>query len=830
MWTRAAQGKPATGVSSRRGLLITRTVLLSLVALLIASAIYTSMLIIERQTALRQVSRYNVSWTVSQAAMEVTRLQAAVGAFAIHPGARERAAVRLWMDIVASRIPLLEAGEVGDFIRGQPDRQATVEEFKAAAAAADALLPAIDQPGTAYRLVSLLSRLNPKLGQLASAAHAAGAHRTTRDIQELGRLHWMFSCVLIGLIACSFVLIGVLFWNNGLLLRAHNDVQSLVGDLREKTAALASAHQQVKQAMEEVQLQNLILKERDRDLQTQYTRFDAALNNMSQGLCMVDAQQRLIVCNRRFLELFGLSTALARPGVPVVDLFRAISSSSASGANSAAARGWQEQRVLAQELRSGTFVVEGSDGRALAVSHRLMEHSGWVATYEDVTEQRTAEARIRFMAHHDALTGLPNRALFRDRMDEALRRRNPGGGGLALLCLDLDNFKTVNDTLGHPVGDALLEAAGQRLQNCVRGEDIVARLGGDEFAIVQVAPGQPEQAEALARRIIEQMNAPYDVSGRRVVSSVSIGIALADSSEASADLLLKNADMALYRAKAAGRGTYCFFEPEMDAEVQARLSIESDLRDALEHHQFEVYYQPLFNLTCNRVSGLEALLRWRHPERGLIPPSQFIPIAEELGVITQIGDWILQQACMDAASWPEKLKVAVNLSPIQFRYPGLVQSVAEALRRSGLEPGRLELEVTESALLQDNAGTLAVLHELRGLGLRIALDDFGTGYSSLSYLRSFPFDKIKIDRSFVSEMGNRPDCQVIVRSIAELAANLGITTTAEGVESSDHLNLIREAGCTEGQGYHFGRPTPASEVGALLERLEPGTSFVSAAA
>jgi predicted signal transduction protein with EAL and GGDEF domain len=355
----------------------------------------------------------------------------------------------------------------------------------------------------------------------------------------------------------------------------------------------------------------------------------------------------------------------------------------------------------------------------------------------------------------------------------------------------------------------------------------VARLGGDEFAIVQTLSGAPREVEALAERVISRLKAPYELFGRCVVAGVSIGIATALESGTSSDLLLRNVDMALYRAKANGRGTYRFFEPEMDAEVQARLAIEADLQQALEQNQFEVFYQPFHNLETGRLSGFEALLRWRHPERGLIPPAQFVPLAEELGLISAIGAWVLRMACADAVTWPEGLKVAVNLSPVQFRTNDVVQAVSTALAESGLNPHRLELEITESALLQDNAGTVAMLHRLRALGTRIALDDFGTGYSSLSYLRSFPFDKIKVDRSFVREMNARPDCEVIVNSIAGLAANLGMTTTAEGVENDDQLDLVRKAGCTEGQGYHFGRPAPASE---LMARLAPvGASGLVAA-
>jgi diguanylate cyclase (GGDEF)-like protein len=564
--------------------------------------------------------------------------------------------------------------------------------------------------------------------------------------------------------------------------------------------------------MEEVQLQNLILKERDHGLHTQNARFDAALNNMSQGLCMVDAAQRLIVCNTRFLELFGLSPGVARPGVPAAKLFRATGSGGRYDARLSEGI-WLEQQALAAQRRTGTFFKEGEGGRAMAVAQRPMAGGGWVATYEDITERRRVESRVRFLAHHDALTRLPNRALFRDRIDMALKDVQGGRRGrLALLCLDLDHFKNVNDTLGHPAGDALLDAVGRRLRNCVRDTDVVARLGGDEFAVLQLASGQPQQAEALAQRIVDALKTPYEIGGRRVTVGVSVGIAVAAETGADADLLFRNADMALYRAKADRGGTYRFFEAEMDAEFRARVAVASDLNEALERHQLEVFYQPLFDLRADRVSGFEALVRWHHPGRGLIPPAQFIPIAEELGLVVPIGAWVLRRACADAAAWPRHLKVTVNLSPVQFRTGDIVQVVGDALRLAALPAGRLELEITESTLLQHSEHAVAMLHRLRDLGLRTALDHFGTGYSSLSYLRSFPFDKIKIDQSFVREMARRPDCLAIVNSVADLARRLGMTTTAEGVETPDQLRRVREAGCTEAQGHHFGRPRPLAET------------------
>ena len=460
---------------------------------------------------------------------------------------------------------------------------------------------------------------------------------------------------------------------------------------------------------------------------------------------------------------------------------------------------------------------------AFSLIGALLRHNRLLAQAREKVEQqnRTLEkrdgelllqnARIAFLAHHDALTGLPNRLMFHERLEDALAQ---GGrmGGIALLCLDLDHFKQVNDTLGHPAGDMLLKAVAGRLLRCVREGDVVARLGGDEFAVLLRGAGPAEHASGLARRIVETLGAPYDLGGDQAVVGASVGIAVATSALCSADMLLRSADLALYRAKADGRGSFCLFESSMDEQMRARRAIERDLRNALARNEFTLFYQPVFHLRDQRVSGFEALLRWRHPDRGLVSPAEFIPLAEELGLIVPVGEWVLAQACADAATWPNEMGVAVNLSPVQFHSPGLVAAVRQALRMSGLPAHRLELEITESALLQNSKAVLATLHELRGLGLRTALDDFGTGYSSLSYLRSFPFDKLKIDQSFVREVTHRPDCRAIVRSVLGLSRELGMTTTAEGVETEDQLDQIFRDGCTEVQGFLFDRPRPAGDI------------------
>jgi diguanylate cyclase (GGDEF)-like protein/PAS domain S-box-containing protein len=434
---------------------------------------------------------------------------------------------------------------------------------------------------------------------------------------------------------------------------------------------------------------------------------------------------------------------------------------------------------------------------------------------EDVTERARAEERIAHMAHHDALTDLPNRVLLRERLEAGLSHVRRGEQ-LAVHYLDLDTFKNVNDTLGHPAGDELLRAVAERLCGCVREIDSVARLGGDEFAIIQAGLHHVSDAASLAQRIRDALKAPYVLNGQLVNIDASIGIACAPGDGTDADQLLKNADMALYRAKSDGRGMYRFFEPAMDARIKARRALELDMRKAVTGGEFEVHYQPVVDLQSNEICGCEALLRWPHPERGSVSPADFIPVAEETGLIVSLGEWVLRRACADAATWPDDLKIAVNISPLQFSSQNIVPVVMNALAASGLSAHRLELEITEAVFLQNNQATRTTLHQLRELGVRIAMDDFGTGYSSLSYLRSFPFDKIKIDRSFIGDLCDTPDSIAIVRAITNLANNLNMTTTAEGVETPQQLQTVKSLGCTEAQGYLFAPAMQADDFARLF--------------
>ncbi|MFC0388427.1 putative bifunctional diguanylate cyclase/phosphodiesterase [Muricoccus vinaceus] len=784
---------------------------------LTVAAIYASYLIFDRQNALGKVSRYNLSWTAGQAGLEVSRLQVAIGAYALSEGEAERDALEMWLGIVKNRISVLRSGEPGAFIRSHAELNGIVGQLAAATDEAQLLLGKLNDPASLDRMMRSFESMNRPMARLASIAHAYGADLAARDAQELDRLQWLFSGLLVALIGCSLALAAFASWRNRLLARSNAEVRALVLDLTRTGERLAAANERVQEAVSALTEQNTTLEARDAELLRQNRLFEAALNNMSHGLGMFDEKHRLIVSNRRFSEIFRLPAGLARPGASAEELLRTAGTCHGFGERATEAA-WAQHQELASRSKAATFVCEDDEGRSLSVSQQPLADGGWVATYEDVTDSRRAESRIRHLANHDALTGLPNRRRFNERLAEAIQ----AGSKLAVLFLDLDQFKNVNDTLGHQAGDELLRSAANRIRGCVREVDLIARQGGDEFAVlIEGEACRPERVEALAKRIVDVLALPFDLSGYQASVGVSIGIATALDAAASADSILKHADVALYSAKAAGRGTFRVFEASMAADLQARIDLEGDLRGALEREELEVHYQPVFDIRRGRLSGFEALLRWRHPVRGMVSPADFIPIAEETGMIVQIGEWVLRRVCMEAAGFPKGIKVAVNISPVQFAGGSLVDIVRDALIQSSFMAGCLELEITESALLQDSEAIVETLHRLRSLGIRIALDDFGTKYSSLTYLRSFPFDKIKIDQSFVRDMASRNDCLAIVRSVASLAAQLGMTTTAEGVESSAQLEQIREAGCTEAQGYFFGRAEPLASLGHWFEVRQP---------
>jgi len=557
-------------------------------------------------------------------------------------------------------------------------------------------------------------------------------------------------------------------------------------------------------------------EEATQKIAAQNRMFDVALNNMSHGLCMFDAEERLIVRNNRYLEIFGVPPSLSEPGCTLRELLEVLR---ARGVTNGDHGGFiADLRAAIARGKSFRSDIELNDGRIVHISNEPMPDGGWVATHEDVTERLRHEEHVSHMARHDALTGLSNRLHFRERTEEALPLLRRGENA-AILCIDLDHFKEVNDTLGHPSGDKLLTLVADRLRKNVRETDSLARLGGDEFAIVQTAWKMPEEVAVLAGRIVEVLGEPYEVDGQEVVVGASIGIAIAPGDGLDPDQLLKHADMALYRAKSDGRGMYRFFEAEMDARLQALRKLERELRKALAQGEFEVYYQPIINLTDNQVTAFEALVRWNHPERGLVMPDDFVPLAEDIGLIGAIGEWVLRQACAEAATWPRSIRVAVNVSASQFR-KRFVSTVVQALAAAGLHASRLDLEITESVLLQNNETTMTMLRQLHDIGVRISMDDFGTGYSSLSSLHSFPFDKIKIDRSFVTDQEASADSGAIVRAIAGLASSLGMKSTAEGVETREQLDWLRSEGCTELQGYYFSKPRPAKDLAVLISEVE----------
>jgi diguanylate cyclase (GGDEF)-like protein len=550
-----------------------------------------------------------------------------------------------------------------------------------------------------------------------------------------------------------------------------------------------------------------------RYLKSANARLDAALSNMSQGLCMFDSSGRLVMSNDRYRELYGLPSELVTPGCSIRDLLehRRLAGQFSGDPDEYIA----SLRSKIEQHETSAQVFELPDGRTISLISRPMPAGGWVATHEDTTERRRAEAKISHMALHDELTSLPNRRWLVEQIESRLVHL-PRDQGVALVCVDMDRFKDVNDTLGRAACDKCLQQVAARLLGCLRDGDAVARLGGDEFAILYGDVTEATALTAFAARLIETVSAPFDLDGHHVVVGASIGIALAPTDASDAHQLLKSSDMALSRAKADGRGTYRFFEPKMDALMQARRMLMLDLRKALVNGEFELYYQPLVNLATGEITGFEALLRWNHPDRGLVPPLEFISLAEATTLIVPIGEWVVRQACREAVRWPSNIRIAVNVSPVQFAMSNLAETVTSALAWSGLPASRLELEITESVLLLNNDATLATLHQLREIGVRISMDDFGTGYSSLSYLRSFPFDKIKIDRSFVHEASSNEDSKAIIRAVIGLGASLGMTTTGEGVETREELDYLKREGCVEAQGYLFSEPRPAAEVAKML--------------
>jgi len=556
-----------------------------------------------------------------------------------------------------------------------------------------------------------------------------------------------------------------------------------------------------------------LIAEKQAELEMINTRFSTALSNMAQGLCMFDGEKRLTVWNDRYVELLGMPQHLLKVGTPLRDILndRIASDMQKDHNDPAVLARLTELMKLAPDA---SRVDQLKDGKYVLLTRQPMAGGGWVTMIEDITERKRAEAEIVHLARHDVLTGLANRAEFNTRLEDASKRLKRNGGNITVMMIDLDRFKAVNDTLGHLAGDHLLTEVARRLQSTVRETDVLARLGGDEFAIIQEGgANQRESAVALALRIIEAISAPFNINGQEMAVGTSIGIAMAPENGVEPGELLKRADLALYSVKSGGRNDYRLFRDEMLEFVNTQQSAERELREAIAHGQFELHYQPVVDIKTRELIGVETLVRWRHPVKGMIAPDNFIPLAETTGLIVPLGEWILNQACADAAKWPDNVKVAINISAIQFKRGNLFEVILATLVKSGLAPERLELEITETSLLENQEAHLTTIRQLKNLGLSIALDDFGTGFSSMNYLTIFPFDKIKIDKSFTKGVLSRTDCQAVVASSLALAKGLGIVTTVEGIETEEQLDYMRTAGVELAQGYLFGKPIPISEFG-----------------
>ncbi len=785
----------------------------AIIAALVAMSIYTAWMIRERHQMLSAVDRHNVTYAAYQTIVEYERFHTALMRFD-----RDRTSValdqaRVRFTMLSSRATQLGKGEFLSFTTETPAFRKVVVDLQTAMREFSPVLSGADTDLDVSPLLGSLRPLEHQIAVLAAVATQHSAALVQSDRRSLSQLYRQASALAAGLIVCGLGMATLLGWHNRLLANAHRSLSVTTRDLAKTADELANANEIVAATNTELRRQNQRLQEKESALNARNVLFDAALNNMSQGLCMFDRELQPRVCNRQFEQLFR-----AKLPNPV---------------DESVGSEWLRDLVpeLAVELednirwdRAAEFETELYDGRLIAVTQRPIEGGGWVATFADVTEQRRAQARIVHMARHDGLTSLPNRYAFRERTQDALNACRDDNAMLAIMFMDLDNFKEVNDTLGHPMGDALLCAVAERLSGCVRDTDMVARFGGDEFAILQPRVESLDAAARLAARIVEEMRQPFLVDGELVYTTGSVGVAIAPKHGSDVVVLQKNADLALYAAKAEGRGTHRVFESQMDEQLASRHVLERDMRDALAGEQFKLLYQPVVELSSGRTAGFEALMRWTHPERGPVPPSTFIPIAEDAGLITEIGRWVLQQACAEAARWPADIKIAVNLSAAQFTRSDIVEDVRTALSRAGLRPERLVVEITESLLLTENVATINKLHRLKALGINIAMDDFGTGYSSLSYLRKYPFDCIKIDRCFVNTVSDGAQSIAIIKTIVQLADALGMTTIAEGVETQEELNALRAAGCPKGQGFLFSQPLPAAEV---LDLIGPAVSTPS---
>lgn len=773
------------------------------IAAFAAAAIYMSFVISERQDSLGKVSRYNVAYSASQGMNEYLRLRNRIAEYGDPSGGVTRDEIQLRFDILIGRMRLFQGGDFQQFVN-QSDRVGdVVTRMNIILNDIGPRLADLDDPRMRRYVLDMMAPLETDLVGLASRSNRYGAELVAADQNDLIRLHYIFSLLALGLVVCGLVLIALLFRHNRLLRRAHDRLHTLNESLRATTDELGKANGAVQLVNDELREQNEL--------------FDAALSNMSQGLCMFDGDQHLIVSNRRFATLYGLGYEPLESGLTLDSIIEQTVKAGACSQDSAK-QYLAEQRAHILRKEPALMHQEMADGRITAISFHPLADDGWIATYEDITERHHAHQQIAHMARHDPLTDLPNRMHLRERLDDALDRARRSGDSLAVFLMDLDNFKSLNDTLGHQIGDELLRQVAQRAVSLVRHNDTVSRTGADEFVVVWGDVDSREQANRLAERMIKLISEPYWLNGHQVVIGASVGSALAFEHGDTAEELLKNADMALSRAKAGGRGAHHCFEPEMDMRLRWHRRIETDLHAADLHDQLEMAYQPIIRLSDSKIVAVEALLRWNHPEHGYISPADFIPVAEHSGAIVGLGAWALRTACEETTRFPKDVSVAVNLSAIQFRRDNIVETVTHTLEDVGLDPERLEIEVTESLFLEDSREVLKALDQLRAQGIRLSLDDFGTGYSSLNYLRKFKVDKLKIDRAFVQKITEEADGLAIVRAIVGLASTLDIETIAEGIETAQQLDIIRRTGCDQAQGFLISKPKSAVEIQTMLSR------------
>jgi len=757
--------------------------LLAAIILLGIASVKFALAIQEQRAALERTSRYDVAFSASQAVNEYARLITRIAELAIGSGDVSVDDVVLRYAILQSRYKTMNQGDIVDFIGQDPWRSRVIADFKAALDAAGPYIPQADKPEANARLLAILMPLESDFVGLASEANTYNGQLVADDQYALFRLHQRFSALTVGLLMASFLLILLLYWNNRLLGKTSSE--------------LKSAARVLKTTQEQLRLQNRI--------------FHIALQNMSQGLCMFDTAGRIQVVNRRLFEIFDIKNAAIHDDWTIADLVQQIGKNKRPDLESATLL---SRASTSEEADQSNIAL--NDGSIIQVARCGLADGGTLLTCEDVTERTIAQERVAHLARHDFLTDLPNRNMLQQFIEDALASSARTGEKLAVLCLDLDKFKNVNDTLGHAVGDKILRQVAQRITGVCRDGDLVSRIGGDEFIVVEVGVTSRTDPENLADRIIKSLVEPFEIEGKELRTGTSIGIAMAPDNSTDAETLLKYADTALYAAKSQGGGRRAFFEKSLQTKLDARQKLEIELKSANFDDEFYIEYQPQVETRSCRIKGVEALLRWNSPRCGFVSPAEFIPVAEETGMIGRLGEWALKKACADATQWPDDISLAVNVSPIQFTGNNFVAMLSSALAETGLPPHRIELEITESLFLAEDEATLQAMTALKATGIRIALDDFGTGYSALSYIHKFPIDKIKIDRSFVFGLENeRTQNLEIVRAIVAMADSLGIETLAEGVETPVQLTLVTAAGCRQVQGFLFSRSVSAKTILAM---------------